>query len=434
LVEGSLNEATVCADILDMPASKFDVEGDWSAQSPGLEDSAEPPDTDSLFPNLGPVDRWFNRAFPPNSDRRLLFGLVALPFVSLAVALVRRIRYGEPFSWATYTFTTVMAEVLLAFFWFTVIKKRLAASAAPSPTSSIAVPRPSAMGHDRTPSSLPHFTARGFLVGAGFLFVDMTLFQLIAERDVSPALAVGVALPAALFGSLIWQLRRSFWAPVLVSVLVGIPIGVFLAMMGAFFGSGIGLLGGWLIGSVVVMIFVLPYWWEMRRREEGKGLFGGVRAKLAMPRVPPWVLWSGVSILMLGSAAFLRISDASASGPSPTVWTAPSVSPAPLPVGAPTRSQAGLLLFQAWSAGDRIAAGRVARADAVDALFRGPPASIATYMGCGTIDGGFVRCAISFPEGLMLMGPEFDYEQRTFYIRFITGAPKDTRIEYRTDL
>jgi hypothetical protein len=81
--------------------------------------------------------------------------------------------------------------------------------------------------------------------------------------------------------------------------LVGIPVGLFFALFSFGFGHEPSLLKGWLIGSVLALVFFLPHWWEIRRGRRGKNFL----------TVPPWVLWTGVSILMLSTAILVRFGD-----------------------------------------------------------------------------------------------------------------------------
>jgi hypothetical protein len=251
--------------------------------------------------NLGPVDRWFNRNFPPNSGRRLLFGLVGLPVVGLVVALVRGLTGGRHLPLSLFLFSTVMGGVLLTLVWVGVVKP-----GGPSKPSSHPEP-PDGAG----PVQLfAGFTTRGFLVGAGVFFVNLTLFLLISDSASSPTRAVAIAAPAAMLASLLWQLRTSVAGLLLVSALIGAPVALALTMFGLVMGNQPNFLLWWLGASVVALLFVLPHWWQLRHGAAGTGRFAGRRwaQPSGAPReVPDWVLWTGVSILMLSTAAYIRI-------------------------------------------------------------------------------------------------------------------------------
>jgi len=75
-----------------------------------------------------------------------------------------------------------------------------------------------------------------------------------------------------------------------------------------------------------------------------------------------------------------------------------------------TPAQAAQTFVQAWTAGDRAAAGRCAMAGAVTAIFANSGAGAAwTFQGCGGPDPGVPICTFVYPGGsarLTLMGTE----------------------------
>jgi hypothetical protein len=269
----------------------------------GLLPGPSAPDPEDPYKNLGPVDQWFNRNFPPYSGRRLLFGLVGLPIVGLCMALVRRFTRGQHLPLSLFLFSTVVGGVLLTLVWIGVVKRR-----APSMRSSH---QPAAdAGPERHPRPLPRFTSSGFLVGAGVFFVDLTLFLLISDPAASPSRAVAIAAPGAILASLLWQLRTSVAGLFLLSALIGAPIAMVLTMFGVVMGKQPSFLLYWLVSSVLALIFLLPVWWELRQREQGLGRsvrMPWAHRAVAPLEVPAWVLWTGVSILMLSTAAYIRI-------------------------------------------------------------------------------------------------------------------------------
>jgi hypothetical protein len=259
------------------------------------------PDPEGPGQNLGPVDRWFNRNFPPYSGRRLLFGLVGLPVVGLAVAFVRGLTGGRHLPLSLFLFSTVMGGVLLTLVWVGVVKR-----GGPSKPSS----HPEPADDVGSVQLLAGFTTRGFLVGAGVFFFNLTLFLLISDSASSPARAVAIAAPAAMLASLLWQLRTSVAGLLLLSSLIGAPIALALTMFGLVMGNEPNFLLWWLVASVVALLFVLPHWWQLAQGAAGKGRFAPSRwaHRSGAPReVPDWVLWTGVSILMLSTAAYIRM-------------------------------------------------------------------------------------------------------------------------------
>jgi hypothetical protein len=241
-----------------------------------------------------PIDRWFVRTFPPYSRRRLLFGLVALPVVGLFVLFGRRIAGGGS-GVGIYVFAVLTAAVLLTLVWFGAATKRDRRSRRYGRPPRPDVPPPTAV-----PGQTRPFRAGDFLVGSGVLFVDLTLFWLIADLHGSPSEAIAVAAPAALLGSLMWQLRGSVAGIVLLSVVVGFPVGLTLTLFGAVMGKDASLLWGWVVGSVLVLVFALPCWLDLRRRPRP--------SRFAGMEVPAWVWWTGISVLVLSSALLVRVS------------------------------------------------------------------------------------------------------------------------------
>jgi hypothetical protein len=234
------------------------------------------------------------RTFPPYSGRRLLFGLAALPVVGLLVALGHRMAGGQ-FSLGLYVFATVTAAVILALVWFGVATRR----GRPSGVARRAH-RPGGAPSATIPWGSGGFRFGDFLVGTAVLFADITLFWLIAGMDESLPEVIAIAAPAAALASLMWHLRGSVAGVLLLSVVVGFPVGLTLTMFGAVMGNETSLLQGWLIGSGLVLVFALPYWWDLRRRQQA--------SRFPTIDVPAWVWWTGISVLMMSAAFFVRAS------------------------------------------------------------------------------------------------------------------------------
>jgi hypothetical protein len=94
------------------------------------------------------------------------------------------------------------------------------------------------------------------------------------------------------------------------------------------------------------------------------------------------------------------LTNAPAAAPSPS----PSPSPSPVVQLVPARSpeEAANALLQAWRAGDRSAAARVAESSAVDALFAHPPGST---QGRGCDEATAERnCVYRLGNGLVRLG------------------------------
>lgn len=124
-----------------------------------------------------------------------------------------------------------------------------------------------------------------------------------------------------------------------------------------------------------------------------------------------------------GSTAFLVPASPPTPGNSPSASEAPSVSPespspspsfeSPVPTEAPSPSptfratspeQAATLLYAAWKASDRSAAGRVASPAAVDELFARPwTGPDLQFMGCSNESTGTYLCSWYYEGGAMQM-------------------------------
>jgi hypothetical protein len=221
-----------------------------------------------------PIDRWFVRTLPPYSRRRLLFGLAALPVVGLVVLFARRI-VGGGSGVAIYVFAALTAAGLLTLVWFGALAKR-----GRRPAREGRRHRPGVWSAPTASGPARRFRAADVMVGSGILFVDLTLFWIIADLHGSLPEEIAVAAPAALLGSLMWQLRGSVAGIVLLSVVVGFPVGLTLTLFGAVVGKESSLLLAWLIGSGLVLVFALPYWWDLRGRPRP--------SRFASIEVPAW--------------------------------------------------------------------------------------------------------------------------------------------------
>ncbi len=72
--------------------------------------------------------------------------------------------------------------------------------------------------------------------------------------------------------------------------------------------------------------------------------------------------------------------------PPTTTTTTTAVTPTtlPAPVGRPEAKDAALVLYDAWTKGDRVGAAQVADAAAIDAFFLAVPGPYELYRGCDT--------------------------------------------------
>lgn len=99
------------------------------------------------------------------------------------------------------------------------------------------------------------------------------------------------------------------------------------------------------------------------------------------------------AVLAVGLAACSGSSDAATSTTSTTVaptssttstTVAPTSTTLPAPVGRPEAKDAALVLYDAWTKGDRVGAAQVADVAAIDAIFLAVPGPYELYRGCDT--------------------------------------------------
>jgi len=117
-----------------------------------------------------------------------------------------------------------------------------------------------------------------------------------------------------------------------------------------------------------------------------------------------------VAVLLAGCGG----GSSSSAGPhlsgSSTTSTTASTPSVTIGIICMTPAQAAQTFVQAWTAGDRAAAGRCAMAGAVTAIFANSGAGAAwTFQGCGGPDPGVPICTFVYPGGsarLTLMGTE----------------------------
>jgi len=385
---------------------KTDRDGRWSVTPAESEDDG----TDTLLPPGAPppeypptpLDAWWNRRFPPHSTARLIFLLCALPVVGAVHALITRLRGGEV-SLSRYLFATIVGGVLLAFLWL----------------SGVLRPRHPGLPQRGRPEAPPRRSVvREFLVALPFCFGAVFVVALVTAGGAFEPWSLLMSVVAGVMVSLIVVLRHSIWSVVLFSLVVGLGGGLLLHLFLLVWGFEDSFVESWLLVSMLVFLWAAPIWLGMRR-----GLREAQR-RTGVSEPPMWVLMTGSLILVVGSALFFAIAGgAEELEPSPPPASASPAAPA----GMPTRESAALELFESWREGDRQRALRVAHVRAVDELLAAPVPAAPRFVGCGTIEGGRLRCAVETAHRMLFMTPEF--AGSGFVLRSVEWVPPGTPIE-----
>jgi hypothetical protein len=253
--------------------------------------------------SMNPVDRWWNRHFPPFSIRRLVFGLAVLPMIAALTELLF-VAAGRGFSLPRYLFICISGSALLATAWLPGMRamaERLQASGAFDMRS----PWPWRRKPDAPPPPpLPPLRDTfGREVRAAFPFtVVMTLVMGLTvmgvDDTITPGGFVTIGL-ASLASSVLIALRRTVWGLALFSIGGGILGGigiVFLSMM-TFGDPGLGtFLTGWVFGSLLLFLHAYPLWRGLRDLE-ARGF-----------RLPMWLVMGG-SVLLVSGAALVFLAE-----------------------------------------------------------------------------------------------------------------------------
>ena len=377
------------------------------------------------------VDTWWNRSFPPFSNRRLVFGLAALPFVGLVHALYQRVVHDEGFEWPTYLFTTIAAQVFLAVVWLSGWLRKAADARAGA--GGWSVPATGAQPPDAMQAGVPLAAqssglpggVRDFLCGVLVTFAGVELMWLVGGFG-SPVSATGLATSAVVAGvsAFVVHFRHTIVALAVVAVLRGAVSALALEILSFMLWSDSDFGNAWLISSALAFLCGLPVWWQLRQTRN------------AMPQIKTWMILAFCSVLMVLAGTFARFADTGAAPaprprpvPASTPYGPTPYAPPPARIGAVSRDTASRMLFDAWRTRSRTTAERVASVGAVETLFHVPVDPAARYLGCGAIDGGWIHCAIAAHGDLLMLGPEHD-GAGMFYVDVVERVPADTPITY----
>ena len=252
-------------------------------------------------PRLSPVDEWFNRAFPWDSPKRLLFILAVYPLIGLLVEAGMGLLFrGLPddfdlallhggFSWLRYVVLTLSGMGVICLLWFS---GELHRAAAASGIHGVARPpaKPARAVREYRPSWADFATGVPFGV-ACLLLVMWAVEQPMTPITLAASLAGGVLVSASIV------LRNTIWAPVLLSLACGAVLGLFLMLFSMFMSGPQGILANWAIGTGVAAAFVFPAW------------HGQKSSRAARLDLPIWVLMSGVLILVASAAVLIRSAE-----------------------------------------------------------------------------------------------------------------------------
>jgi hypothetical protein len=246
----------------------------------------EGPPEDRLTGRTG-IDAWWNRTFPPNSVRRLLFGIAAIPLVAGLHALYQAVR-GRDVSFGGYAFVAILGGIILSFIWFAAFRRP---GSAPG-EAPILADRP-----DRGSR-----WARDFLVAFPFALGVVLVVGMVTGNGFDLASVAGSLVSAVLI-SLIVALRHSVWSVILFSLLAGAGVALVLELFLFFLGGTPGLFLTWILSSLFVFLWAMPPWMNLRSAARGPFRRGPSDPHLRTVRqIPLWVIMAGTLILVVGWA------------------------------------------------------------------------------------------------------------------------------------
>lgn len=214
---------------------------DWESHpsGPNLPVKSEPDSTEE--PQF-PWDRWFVRNFPPYSYKRLLLFLVAVVPIAAVIALVKRSPLVVLIGTIAGAFVILPSAYMMA-------RARGHASGDGSPRLA------------RIETVLARPISRVVQAGAVFVVFFGFMFVMLGPGDNNLVIVAG----AAALSTLIWMLRKSIIAPILISILGGYVPAIFLSLFSGFMGSGSNLLLTWLFTSLFIAAFTFPSWLGYRK-------------------------------------------------------------------------------------------------------------------------------------------------------------------------
>jgi hypothetical protein len=233
------------------------------------------------------IDAWWNRAFPPYSVRRLLFGIAAIPLVAGVHALYQAVR-GRDVSFGDHAFVAILGGIILSFIWFAAFRRP-----GPAPSEApILADRPD-------PGSR---WARDFLVVFPFALGVVLVIGMLTGNGFDLASMAGSLVSAVLI-SLIVALRRSVWSVILFSFLAGAGVALVLELFLFFLGGAPGLFLTWILSSLFAFLWAMPSWLQLRSAARGPFRQGPSDPHPGTIRqIPLWVSMAGTLILVVGWA------------------------------------------------------------------------------------------------------------------------------------
>ena len=247
-------------------------------------------------PSMNRVDRWWNRAFPPFSKKRLVFGLAVLPVFGGLQELVIWSVGWKP-SLPRYLFVCIAGGIMLSVAFLPGMREmaeqlavRPGAVASPWGWSRRRDPAPP----EPPPPPLDTNLRRDFLIALPFALVIVLVMSLTvagSRRHVRPVGAPDERARRPLHR----RPRRPADLRVGARALLDrrwSARGGFMLLLSAmtFSDPGGDFLIGWAIGSVLLFLYAFPMW-RWLRHLEARGF-----------RLPMWLVMGGSVVLVSGSA------------------------------------------------------------------------------------------------------------------------------------
>lgn len=255
---------------------------------------------------LSPVDEWFNRVFPSDSAKRLLFLVTASLLIGLlvevGVGLVCRQLPSDfaegplhpGFSWIRYAALAGSSVGMLSLLWFSGSLHQMAEAAVQEAAAHEAARRRRAALPVRVRAYRPSWS--DFATALPFGVACLLLVMWAVEQPFTPITLAASAAGGVLLSAMV-VLRDTVWAPVLLSLVCGAGVGLFLMLLSTFGSGPQGFLANWAIGTAIAAAFFFSYWPAQRR------------SRAARLDIPIWVLMSGVLLLVAGAAVLIRFAE-----------------------------------------------------------------------------------------------------------------------------
>ncbi|HVF53577.1 MAG TPA: hypothetical protein VNC78_08205 [Actinomycetota bacterium] len=339
--------------------------------------------------------------------KRWVFLMTMLPLIAIVVEMIEVARSNEPFSWLTVAVVVFLGESTFATAWS-------ASNDREGPRNTISEPW------------------RGLLVFVGvmvFLLITEALWGLETPSQLSE---LGITAGIAAIMTLVWYVRYTVLAPIIVSAFVAWPVAAIMYLFTFWMGSS-SFLALWGIGFVLALPFVVPVWAgfvQMAGRDVPLMPNRRPRARRSAIRVPAWAL-IGLTCLFVWTPALFTDSvderraldprELDSYQPAP-VNTYRDSRPLPVVVGAPGQEAAARQLMDAWKLGDRALAARVALQAPLDAMFAVPIDPGARFDGCDA-DSTPAICRIATVEGVVVLEIDLHPDTNWFYVTSARSEP-----------